>query len=642
MTIQNGGHASFSHYITNATYTITGSAGLTASTFSADWLEVVGGAQVNISLGGTLLCNRLDLYGGGGHVPTVVVDGLGSNSKLISGSSNVGYFGGAGVLTFQNSSTGNSITGTLGIADSGSSGSSGSLSITGGSTLMVGGDLTLANQDLSGQSGTLTINGAGSALTQSGSSTLTVGSLTNGTAAINIGTTNTGGTLTTGAGPLTINSTGTVNIGSGSNSGTLNVLGSLVMNGGTLNFNAGSLSYIGNLTVGAGGLLGSDLTLAANRQLTLSGTTTIDLSHTLTLSGGTLNTGSLAVNGTLAFNSGTLGITGAGGLTIGSGGLLGSTLVLNANQTLHVTNSLTINAGAKLIAVSAAGLSAGNLLNNGDLVAIDTALGGPLVNNSAVTLVGSVDFNGPVSGPGNFFGPGTAHFNAGLSPGASPAIVTFEGGATLGPANTLVMEVGGLTPGTQHDQLQVAGALALGGTLQVSLISGFSPALGNQFDILDWGTRSGTFASVQLPALGGSLIWNTSQLYNTGVLSVIDSNFLPGDIDRNGNVNVADVSAMMTALSDLSAYQSTHGPGGGGALSDQQLLEIADLHPDNLVNNLDLQGLIVLLANGGGSGGGSLTAVPEPSSVALFVVGSLAMLRFAVRGRETRAQQAKA
>ena len=31
----------------------------------------------------------------------------------------------------------------------------------------------------------------------------------------------------------------------------------------------------------------------------------------------------------------------------------------------------------------------------------------------------------------------------------------------------------------------------------------------------------------------------------------------------------------------------------------------------------DLQGLISLLANGGGSGGGTLTAVPEPSGVVL-------------------------
>ena len=43
-----------------------------------------------------------------------------------------------------------------------------------------------------------------------------------------------------------------------------------------------------------------------------------------------------------------------------------------------------------------------------------------LVNNNAMTVVGSVNFNGPVSGPGDFFGSGTARFNGGLAPGASP------------------------------------------------------------------------------------------------------------------------------------------------------------------------------------------------------------------------------
>src|SRR5262245_61876322 len=71
--------------------------------------------------------------------------------------------------------------------------------------------------------------------------------------------------------------------------------------------------------------------------------------------------------------------------------------------------------------------------------------------------------------------------------------------------------------------------------------------------------------------------------------------------------------SFVSALADLNGYQATHGPG-GGALSDPQLLQIADLTDDDLVTNADIQGLINLLANGGGSGGGSLTAVPEPSS----------------------------
>jgi hypothetical protein len=54
-------------------------------------------------------------------------------------------------------------------------------------------------------------------------------------------------------------------------------------------------------------------------------------------------------------------------------------------------------------------------------------------------------------------------------------------------------------------------------------------------------------------------------------------------------VDVADVAAIMSALSDLSTYQATHGPG-GGALTNQQLFEIADLTNDGTVTNADVQG----------------------------------------------------
>jgi hypothetical protein len=76
------------------------------------------------------------------------------------------------------------------------------------------------------------------------------------------------------------------------------------------------------------------------------------------------------------------------------------------------------------------------------------------------------------------------------------------------------------------------------------------------------------------------------------------------------------MSAMMNALTDLDKYQATHGSG-GGALTTSQLLQIADFSDDGVVTNADMQGLINYLAAGGGAGNGALSAVPEPSSVAL-------------------------
>src|SRR5262249_13029891 len=88
------------------------------------------------------------------------------------------------------------------------------------------------------------------------------------------------------------------------------------------------------------------------------------------------------------------------------------------------------------------------------------------------------------------------------------------------PGMTLIMEIGGLSRGTQYDAIDATGTLGLGGTLDVDLINGFSPVLGNSFDILDWGTLSGTFGALSLPGLAPGLVWDTSQLYTAGVLTI--------------------------------------------------------------------------------------------------------------------------
>jgi phospholipase/lecithinase/hemolysin len=96
---------------------------------------------------------------------------------------------------------------------------------------------------------------------------------------------------------------------------------------------------------------------------------------------------------------------------------------------------------------------------------------------------------------------------------------------------------------------------------------------------------------------------------------------LPGDINRDGRVNVADVAAMMAALADLSGYEATH------SLANQQLVGIFDMNGDNKVTNTDIQGLTNLLANGGGSGsgGGATNVVPEPSPLILIALSALGL-----------------
>jgi len=71
----------------------------------------------------------------------------------------------------------------------------------------------------------------------------------------------------------------------------------------------------------------------------------------------------------------------------------------------------------------------------------------------------------------------------------------------------LEIQLGGTTPGTEHDQLVVTGDATLSGILNVSLIDGFEPKLGDSFFIVNH-LESGTFNfSVEnLPDLTGGLM----------------------------------------------------------------------------------------------------------------------------------------
>jgi T5SS/PEP-CTERM-associated repeat protein len=99
----------------------------------------------------------------------------------------------------------------------------------------------------------------------------------------------------------------------------------------------------------------------------------------------------------------------------------------------------------------------------------------------------------------------------------------------------LQIELAGTTPGATYDRLNVTGAVTLAGTLQVTL-SSFTPAQNDVFDILDFTTRTGTFATVSLPTLPGSLEWDTSKLYVDGTIRVV----LPGDFNNSGTVDATD------------------------------------------------------------------------------------------------------
>ncbi|HZZ27898.1 MAG TPA: PEP-CTERM sorting domain-containing protein [Pirellulales bacterium] len=98
---------------------------------------------------------------------------------------------------------------------------------------------------------------------------------------------------------------------------------------------------------------------------------------------------------------------------------------------------------------------------------------------------------------------------------------------------------------------------------------------------------------------------------------------LMGDFNLDGKVNLADLAAMMNAVTHLSSYKTLHG------MNTAYLDYIGDINHDGAVNNEDLQALLNWFKSGGGT---SLGAVPEPNTLVLFAMGA-GMLVIVLRRR---------
>jgi hypothetical protein len=118
--------------------------------------------------------------------------------------------------------------------------------------------------------------------------------------------------------------------------------------------------------------------------------------------------------------------------------------------------------------------------------------------------------------------------------------INIQGNFTQTESGILDITIEGMNgPGVAggHDKVSITGAATLGGLLRVTLPEGFAVSHGNSFDVLDFASFQGAFASYDLPALPRGLIWDTSKLKTTGVLQVAAS---IGDYNRDGMVDGAD------------------------------------------------------------------------------------------------------
>ena len=149
------------------------------------------------------------------------------------------------------------------------------------------------------------------------------------------------------------------------------------------------------------------------------------------------------------------------------------------------------------------------------------AVTGSLANAGSITLnSNTISANGTFSNAGILKGNGTfvnSNFtNSGIiAPGNSAGMVSFTG--NLVNNGVVNIEIGAATAVTGYDQVRVTGNITLSGTLNVTLINGYQPGLGDEFLIIDAAASTGSFSTVNLPNIAPR-IWQTTYENSNGTV----------------------------------------------------------------------------------------------------------------------------
>jgi T5SS/PEP-CTERM-associated repeat protein len=585
----------------NTSIPISGTAAAIANSNSTGTWNV-NASSLTLSGPGSANINDVD------HFP-LVVGNLGNGSLNVAAGASVNMTGDAALAYSAGSSGMVSLNGTganltAGGVDVGESGSA-TLNITNGGTVTTGNDANhIALQASS--IGTVTVDGAGSKWISQSSVDVGVngtgrmditggGQVSDAEGQVGLDTGSFGEVTVDGPGSSWVNgggvgigfeAPGVVSVSGGGNvsCNDVDILdGAVIVNGNDSRWTIatdlalGTEPGLSTLTITDGGQV-------SNRESTISaqadamGIVTVDGVGSTWTNNGEIDIGSRS--------QGILNVTGGGHLVGMTNAFVGSESASSGTVTIDGLGSLWSQIGN--LTVGAGGIGSSVVVRNGGIVSV----GGTLTIGAAGAVKGNGTITGNVS-------------NGGLvAPGSSIGSLHITGNYMQTAAGKLQIELDGTSTGSQYDQLLVTGADSLAGILQVSLTSSFAPAAGNSFNILDWGTLSGTFAMVNLPGLAGGLSWNTSQLYSTGTISVVGP-ALAGDYNGNGVVDAADYTV----------WRDTLGMTGSGLAADGDGSGTIDQADYNIwKSNFGTHA-------GSGSGASVNAAVPEPSTLLMLLAG---------------------
>jgi autotransporter-associated beta strand protein len=308
----------------------------------------------------------------------------------------------------------------------------------------------------------------------------------------------------------------------------------------------------------------------------------------LTVAGGA----ALALNG-LTQQIGSLSGPAGSGVLLGAGQLI-------VNSTADSAFGGTISGGGGSLVKSGTGtltLTGANTYTGGTEV-----IGGTLrVNNASGSGVGAgpttIGQGGTLAGLGTI--GGNLHNEGVVHPGADADGLAVLGDFAQQSTGFLSVE---LASTSTFDRLTVTAQATLAGTLRLALGEGFVPGPAS-FDILDWGSRLGSFDSILSPIVPG-FAWDFSQLDADGIVSLVAAGF-EADFDVDGDVDGED----------LPLWQAGYGTGATRGHGD------ADGDAD-----VDGNDFLVWQRQLGSGTTPAVATVPEPASLTLALPTAVALL----------------
>ena len=307
-------------------------------------------------------------------------------------------------------------------------------------------------------------------------------------------------------------------------------------NNGTTTVNAGTSIAVDKATsTGALNLLGGTLGNTTGGSTSISGTVLINNGGSFTGSASTQTGPALTVSSAnITINNGGFGSPNAD-LSITNSTVnatKGSIAASNSGQTVNtVTNSTITGSGGTVMSLSKAyitGTGSGSSVSLSDSTSkfngLNLSLGFDSSNNAGTGSLkldngASLNLTPPNPFPGAILTVGaTSTFELDRGARANVSTFTTTGDFKVGISGSDPTLYGKLISALNQNS---PGNANFGGTLDVSLLDGYTPLDNTSFDILDFVSHTGTFATVNLPALAPGQNWDTSQLYTTGVITVV-------------------------------------------------------------------------------------------------------------------------